>query len=273
MTNKYLKIKTVAEELATEAGKYLLSTQKAAVTTKQKDILDICTTADLGSEKILIEGIHKNFPYHSIISEEAGTLDYDNEFRWIIDPLDGTKEYVRNVPQYNVSIAVEHKGKLVVSVIYRPTDQTLYSAALGAGAYKNGERIYVSLTSNLRESFLYCYLPSYQRNPTDYNPSWNKLMTLGKSCYRLRSFADENTALCWLAQGGHEGYLNLGNPPKWHDIAPGLFIALTAGAYIHPDTMNKIRNQQKCSIIVCNNQNTLNQINNILLEYHDAIHT
>lgn len=262
----YSDIKKHAMQLATKAGKFVLSAQNNAIVTKQKDLQDVCTTADVGSEKIIIDGIRSKFPTHSILSEEAGLSERDSDFRWIIDPLDGTKEYVRNIPQFNISIAVEHQGKLVVSAIYRPTDDTLYSASHNEGAYKNGLRIHVTDVSTLEDSFIYCYLPSYKRNPKDYDNSWERLKSLGKSCYRLRSFADENTALCWLAQGGHEAYINLSNPPKWHDISPGLFISLEAGAYIPDDLIVKIKNQEKCSIIVSNNKKTWDIINNLIQE-------
>ena len=264
--DEYHKIKKLAESLAKEAGLYVLRIQKSSNVVKHKDNQDICTTADLGSEKIILDGIRSKFPSHSILSEEAGLSKEKSNFRWIIDPLDGTKEYVRDIPQFNVSIAVEHNGELVVAAIYRPTDDTIYSASLDEGAYKNGVKIHVSNVSTLEDSFIYSYLPSYKRNPRDYDTSWNQLKVVGKNCYRLRSFADENTALCWLAQGGHEGYINLGNPPKWHDIAPGLFIAKSAGAYIPENLIEKIKNQEKCSIIITNNKLNWDKINKLTQE-------
>jgi myo-inositol-1(or 4)-monophosphatase len=264
---EYQALRALAETLARQAGEYVLQTQAQAAVTQQKDALDIATTTDLGSEKIIIEGIRKKFPDHSIYSEEAGESAHaKSKYRWIIDPLDGTKEYVRGIPQFNVSIAVEYEGVLVVAAIYRPTDQTLYSASLGEGAFRNGSKITVSNVDTLSKSFVYCYLPSYQRNAEDYTDSWDKLGSIGKQCYRLRSFADENTALCWLAQGGHEAYINLNNPPKWHDIAPGLFIALQAGAYIPSKLIEAIKKQEKCSIIVANNATIWQAISNLSKE-------
>lgn len=264
--DEYREIKILAESLVKKAGQYILRIQGSNSVVNQKDNQDVCTTADLGSEKIIIDGIRSKFPTHSILSEEAGLSKRDSDFRWIIDPLDCTKEYVRNIPLFNISIAVEHQGKLVASAIYRPTDDTLYSASLNEGAYKNGIRIHVSEVSTLEDSFIYCYLPSFKRNPKDYDKSWDQLKFIGKNCYRLRSIADENTALCWLAQGGHETYMNLSNPPKWHDIAPGLFIALEAGAYIPNDLIVKIKNQEKCFIIISNNKKSWEMIKKLTQE-------
>ncbi|MBP9670109.1 inositol monophosphatase [Candidatus Woesebacteria bacterium] len=256
------KIRELAEQLAVSAGEYLVKVQGSAKVAKQKDRQDICTNADLGSEDIIIRGIHEKYPSHNIYSEEAGNQNLDSEYYWIIDPLDGTKEYVRGIPQFNVSIAVEYKGDLIVGVVYRPSDNSLYSASIGEGAFLNEKKIYVSTIAKLEDSFVYCYLPSSFRNPERYIEAWNRLGKIGKRVYRLRSFADENTILCWLAQGGHEAYINLSNPPKWHDLAPGLFIAKEAGAYITHKMIDEIKNRTRNSIIIANNDTIWRELNN-----------
>jgi len=261
------QIRQLAEQLVIKAGKTLQKMQFSTTIVVQKDRQDISTTADIASERYIVEGIRSVYPDHQIQSEELGLSGNSSSgYLWIIDPLDGTKEYVRKIPMYNVAIAVEKDSQLIAAAIYRPYESNLYSASHNDGAYLNGQKIHVSEVNDLKNSFAYCYLPSYQRHPEHYDNSWNQLSNLGKNLYRLRSTADENTALCWLAQGGHEAYLNLSNPPKWHDIAPGILIAREAGAHMSHEEIIKIRHEKPGSLIIANNITIYKQISKILGE-------
>ena len=251
--NEVKKYLLFAREITKNAGQILLNEQEIRIV-KYKDIKDIATSADLHSEKFLIDSILRKYPGHSILSEEKGEINKNSPFRWVIDPLDGTKEFVRRIPLFNVSLALEYDKETLVSCVYRPSEDVLYSAALGIGSFRNREKIKVSPIKSLSESFVYCYLPSYHRQKEKYDWAWKVLGKIGKKVYRLRALADENTALCWLAQGGIEAYLNLSNPPKWHDIAPGLFIAKEAGAYITDREGGKIIAENVESFVVANNK-------------------
>ena len=220
--NDLKQLLSFSVKLTRVAGLLLLKKQNKAKIVKFKDNKDIATSADMTSEKFIIESILKKFPSHGIISEESGEINNGSDFNWIIDPLDGTKEYIRRIPLWNVSIALEHKGKLIVSAINRPFEKRIYSAANGLGSFLNGMKIKVSAINKLKDSFVYCYLPSFHRQKENYDKAFESISKIGKVTYRLRSLADENTACCWLAQGGIEAYLNISNPPKWHDIAPGI---------------------------------------------------
>ena len=247
--------KSFIEKIVVKAGSLLLTYKSKSKVVKQKDIQDIATTADLASEKYLIDTILSKYPSHGIVSEEQGELNSDAEFKWIIDPLDGTKEFVRDVPQWNVSIALQQNKETICSAIFRPYENVLYSSCLGLGSFKNGKQIKVSNITKLTEAFVYCYIPSFKRNQDKYDWSFNNLKEIGKKVYRLRSLADENTALCWLAQGGCEAYVNLSNPPKDHDILPGLFVADQAGAY---NATNNI------PLVVANNKKIYNELVKLL---------
>jgi len=102
-----------AEELATRAGKLILEGQKELQIVKYKDLQDVTTSVDLASEKLIIDAISKTYPSHSVNSEEAGETDKKSNYRWVIDPIDGTKTYVRNIPLYNISLCLEFDGKPV----------------------------------------------------------------------------------------------------------------------------------------------------------------
>ena len=253
--NNYAKLRKLAEKIVKEAGNVLLQSRNNVQVVVKKDIQDILTTADLSSEKIIIDSILKKFPDHSIISEEAGYIKNKNEFVWIIDPLDGTKEYFRNIPLWNCSLCLMHEGNAVMSVVYRPQEEVLYCASLGDGSFRNNVPIHVSNKKSLTESICFCYIPSYKRERDKYEWAFSKLSEIGKKVYRLRSSSDINTSMCWVAQGGCEAYLNLSNPEKIHDIAPGLFIAKEAGAF------NAIN---KTPLIVTCNKSIYNQIDKII---------
>ena len=256
---KYLEF---SQNLAKEVGQILLSEQNNFKVIKFKDRKDVATSADIKSEEHVIKNISKVFPDHSIFSEENGLIKKDPDYLWIIDPLDGTKEYLRGITLWNFSIALEYKGKLITSCIYRPFEKNFYYAALDIGSYLNNKKLKLSEVNKLSDSFVYCYLPSYFKNKQNYEKSFSLLSKIGKSVYRLRSMADENTALCWLAQGAMEAFINISNAPKWHDIAPGLLIAKEAGALIFDRYGNNLEKDNFKGVIVVNN----NQIKNQLLK-------
>lgn len=249
------ELKIFCETMSHRAGTVLLDYKNNYKVVKQKDIQDIATSADIASEKYIIKTILDRYPDHGIISEERGEINPESKYKWIIDPLDGTKEYVRNIPQWNCSIALQYLHETIVASVYRPHENVLFSAGKNLGSFRNRTKINVSKVKDLGNSFIYCYLPSYTRNKNSYEWSFDKLKLIGKKSYRLRSYADENTALCWLAQGGCEAYLNLSNPPKDYDIIPGLFIAKEAGAF-------NVKNENP--LIVSNNKNIYNDLINIL---------
>lgn len=243
-----------AENLAIKAGEILLNEQNKLKIVKFKDVQDIATSADIASEKYTIDAILKKFPKHSILSEEAGEINPGSEFRWVIDPLDGTKEYFRRIPLYNFSAALEYKSDTIISVVYRPTDENLYSGGKGLGMFLNKKPAAPSNINSLDKAFVYCYLPSFARNQDKYDEAWESLRKIGKKVYRLRSISDGNTALSWLASGSLEAYVNLSNAPKWHDIAPGLFLAKEAGAILSDSKGNKLENGNVATIIAVNNK-------------------
>ena len=173
--------------------------------------------------------------------------------------MDGTKEYFRNIPLYNVSIALEREGELIAAAVCRPAEDVVYSAGKGLGSYRNGEKISVSTEKELKKSFVYCYLPPYNNDSEAYDNNWNKLRDLGKVFYRVRVMADANSSLCWLAQGGCEAYCNFIKQP-WYDIASGIIIAKEAGAFVKDIEGNKLGENNFKSLIAANSEETYKKI-------------
>ena len=136
---------SVAESLAKQAGDLCLEIQQDLGEVHYKSKKDVVTRADIASEKLIVEGIRKAFPTHSIRTEEAGVIEgSDPRYRWIIDPVDGTVNFSRGIPLWGISIALHFEGKPLVAAINLPKLGELFTAARGLGAFMNGKPIRVS---------------------------------------------------------------------------------------------------------------------------------
>lgn len=239
-------------EIAKETGLLLQKQKGINVVTKQKDIGDVQTQADLLSEQLIIKYLNHKYPKINILSEESGEQSKEKDLFFLIDPLDGTKEFQRGLPFYNVSLSLILDGNAVVSVVCRPEGNQLFSAYLKGGAFLNGKKISFSKTSSLNKSMIYCYLPCYFRNSEGFDDCWKTLGELNKKIYRLRSIPDENSNCCFVGNGASDGFINTCNPPKAWDILPGLFIAKEAGCKISSIAGKKINFDMIDSIVVSN---------------------
>lgn len=140
---------SVAESLAKQAGDLCLDIQQDLGEVHYKSKKDVVTRADIASEKLIVEGIRKAFPTHSIRTEEAGVIEgADPRYRWIIDPVDGTVNFSRGIPLWGISIALHFEGRPLVAAINLPKLGELFTAARGLGAFMNGKAIHVSAESD-----------------------------------------------------------------------------------------------------------------------------
>src|SRR5579863_8992042 len=145
--------------IAREAGALLMHYFQQHLKIEYKGDADLVTAADRASEVLIRERIREQWPAHDILGEEQGLRDQGSEYRWYVDPLDGTTNFAHGYPVFCVSIGLEHqglegKGKRIAAVIYDPTRDELFSAERGKGAQLNGEAIQVSKTAALKESLL-----------------------------------------------------------------------------------------------------------------------
>lgn len=242
------KTKDFAEKLAKRVGKFLLEKQNEVEILEFKDRQDILTNIDLQAEEIIVNAISKIFPNHNINSEEAGIIDNNSEFTWVIDPLDGTKEYFRGLPYYSICISLENKKEILMACIYIPGSNELYSAVKGLGAFENKSlRLRVSNQRKLDSTIIAAHPPNYKVKEPEFSKNWNILARVAKCSYRLRPTAYDNIILCYLAKGAFDAYFVLiEEGPKWWDVAPGLLIAQEAGAkitnrYGDPLTMDNLK--------------------------------
>ena len=136
---------SVAEALAKQAGALCLEIQQDLGDVKYKSKKDVVTRADIASEKLIVEGLRKAFPEHSIRTEEAGVIEgTDPRYRWIIDPVDGTVNFSRGIPFWGISIALHFEGEPLVAVVNLPRLGEIFTAVKGEGAFMNGKPIHVS---------------------------------------------------------------------------------------------------------------------------------
>jgi myo-inositol-1(or 4)-monophosphatase len=189
---------------------------------------DLVTEADKRSEQIIVDAITQRFPDHRILAEEGTSTGGSGEYRWIIDPLDGTTNFAHRYPLYCVSIAVERGGETRAGVVYAPYMDELFVAVRGEGATLNGVPIRVSAVDELIGGLLCTGFP-YRLD----GPEGNNLMNWGNFVLRTQATRRDGAAaldLCYVAAGRFDGFWELNLQP-W-DIAAGALIVQEAGGTI-----------------------------------------
>lgn len=248
-----VKAKKTAEKAALKAGEFLIKKQAQVKVKAFKDRQDIVTNTDLDAEKIILKHLAKNFPSHNINSEERGVVDNNSQYTWVIDPLDGTKEYIRGLSAFTVNITLETEKETLLGVVYVPLIKNLFVAVKNQGAFVNGKKIQVSQEAKLENSFIYTHLPNYKMTKKRATSIWLKMSTISRHCYRLRGFQSDILSLCWLARGVSEGYILFSQSEKWWDIAAGLLSVQKAGGQITDMFGQPIKNCDRSKGMVVSN--------------------
>lgn len=222
-----LSMLDIAAQCAEEAGRILLRNLEKPRHIEQKGSLDtnLVTETDKEVEEYIIGVLRNQFPDHDILAEESGSRGSGSEYRWIIDPLDGTTNYAHGLPLFCTSIGLERRGELVLGVIYDPMRKELYSAQKGKGAFLNGRQLKVSETRSLRESLLVTGFPyDVRSNPDHVVEHFNEFLMEARAVRRLGSAAID---FCYVAAGRFDGFWEVSLNP-W-DMAAGILIVLEAG--------------------------------------------
>ena len=216
---------------AAEAGAAILKEEAntlSAADINEKGIHDFVTRVDKASEEAVIRIIRANHPDHSILAEESGYHQQKSEFRWIIDPLDGTTNFIHGYQSYCVSVAVERKGQIVAGVVNDPTRDEIFSAARGYGAHLNGERLQVSDVKTLDRSLILTGFPFKAADMMDdFITVFRKLLPATSGIRRAGSAALD---LSHVACGRADGFWEFGLS-AW-DIAAGALLVEEAGGVI-----------------------------------------
>ena len=201
--------------------------QSFKVSTKE-GINNLVTEADHASEKAIIEVVKKNFPDHSILSEEVGAIAQDSNYKWIIDPIDGTVNFAHGIPLCCVSIAIEHNGDMILASVYNPNMNELYFAEKGKGATLNEKRIKVSEKNKVINACLVTGFPyTYLDAPNGPLQIFERFIRKGIPVRRLGSAAID---LCWVAAGRFDGFYE--HKLEAWDSAAGYLIVEEAGGKV-----------------------------------------
>ncbi len=217
------------------------------------------TELDKKAEKTIISIIKKAFPNHNILAEESGEEKNDSEYTWIIDPIDGTTNFIHNNPQYCVSIALKHLNKITHAVVFDPNRNDLYKAEIGKGAYLNDQRIRVTNTSNIQDSLIATGFPTYDMSQIDKYLLIFKDMLLNTA--GQRRFGSAALDLAYVAAGYLDGFWEFDLKP-W-DIAAGFLLVKEAGGMV-TDFQEKQDFWKNGGNIVAANSKIIKQILNIV---------
>ncbi len=249
-----------AKATALEAGNLLLKRVGKQNKISFKGRVNLVTEADLASEKLIVGKIIKKYPAHSVLSEEKVSIDNDSEFRWIIDPLDGTTNYAHGFPFWCVSIALEFNSTIVIGVIYDPLRDELFYARLNGGAYMNRKRLAVSSQVRLNRSLLATGFPyDIGISKNDNLDFFNRFARAARGVRRAGSAALD---LCYLACGRFDGFWEQMLHP-W-DTAAGKIIVEEAGGKVTNFDGKKYSIYDK--YILASNRKIHNQMIKILSE-------
>jgi myo-inositol-1(or 4)-monophosphatase len=236
MTHDIERFLAVAWDAANAAGEIIRRSWQQPKTIDYKGAIDLVTTTDRETEHKIVEVIRHNFSDHAILAEEETDLRGDDkDYRWIVDPLDGTTNFAHGYPNFCVSIALECAGEVVLGLVYDPLRGECFNAVKGEGATLNGSPIRVSGVKELDKALLATGFPYDRREKADFYLSFFKAFLT--RCQGIRRNGSAALDLCYLACGRIDGFWELKLRP-W-DIAAGSLIIAEAGGRLSDFSSNK----------------------------------
>lgn len=221
------KLLTLCEEAARIGGDVLQSWRGRAQV-REKGPADLVTEADMASQEVIHNMILSAYPDHAFVGEEGVTERPPGAtYCWIVDPLDGTTNYVHNMPHYCVSVGVELHGRPLAGAIYDPLEEVCYTASEGHGAFKNGQEIHVSQVTKVEEALLAVGFPAKIEL---HSVETSEFLRLAVACQAFRRLGSTALNLCYLAEGRLDGYFARSIYP-W-DVAAGVLLVREAGGLV-----------------------------------------
>ena len=221
---------------------------------------DFVSAADKRSEKIIIEELSRAHPDYGILSEESGEINKDNkENRWIIDPIDGTSNFLNGIPQFAISVAYEEKGKVICGMIFDPIKNEMFFAEKGSGAFLNNSRIRVSNKKSLKESMLVTGGPRRSSKKRDsIFKEYNNISNMVD--IPIRKFGSAALDLANVACGRFDGFWQW--ELSYWDIAAGLIILEESGGFV--DFLEKDEKVLTKKNIIATNSKIHEELKNVL---------
>ena len=187
------------------------------------------TASDKKVEKIIIEELQKARPTYSILSEEAGKINNDESFKWIIDPIDGTANFLHGIPHFAISIGLEHDGEIICGIIYDPIKDEMFIAEKGNGAYVNNKRMRVSSRSKLENCIICTGGPKQDSKDRELALEEYKRFS-SKVFIPIRKLGSASLDMAYVAMGRCDGFWQR-NLSYW-DIAAGIIIVRESGGFV-----------------------------------------
>lgn len=216
-----------AVEIAREAGAILSHYFERRVGFELKGDFDLVTEADRASEALAVERLRSHFPTHAILAEEGGGAEGSSDFRWYVDPLDGTTNFAHGFPMFNVTLALERSGELVAGVVFDPVRGEMFTAERGGGAYLNNRRIHVSRAARVDEALVATGFPSRKRHQNVNVHFYYQLAMISHGVRRAGSAALD---LAYVSCGRLDAFWEFGLNP-W-DMAAGVLLISEAGGRV-----------------------------------------
>lgn len=217
---------TRASAIARDAGRLLIEYFDRRIGYTYKGDVDLVTEADKASERMIVSRLRQEFPQHDIVGEE-GTRDANgSDYRWYVDPLDGTTNFAHGYPVFCVSLGLIYNGALLAGVLYDPTRDEMFTAQKGLGAELNGQSIHVSRTNTLAESLLATGFPSHKRHK---NPNIHFYHQLTLRSHGIRRAGSAALDLANVAAGRYDGFWEFNLNP-WDTIAGVLLVQEAGGS-------------------------------------------
>ncbi len=224
----------IARKAARDAGKFIAQSSERIDKTviEQKGAHDYVTEIDRRSESFIINTIQEAYPTHAILAEESGQSENteSSEYQWVIDPLDGTTNFIHGIPQYAISIALMHNNKIELGLVYDPIKQEEFSAIRGQGAQLNGRRIRVSQIKNMKDALIGTGFPFREDQLAITDMYFEQAKRIAKETAGIRRAGSASLDLAYVAAGRLDAYWEYGLQ-TW-DIAAGILLVQEAGGLV-----------------------------------------
>tara|TARA_Y100000590_G_scaffold214295_1_gene242923 strand:+ start:700 stop:1485 length:786 start_codon:yes stop_codon:yes gene_type:complete len=211
---------------------------------------DFVSASDKKVEKILIEELLKARPNYSVLSEESGLINNDDSFKWIIDPIDGTSNFLHGIPHFAISVGLEHEKEIVCGIIYDPIKDEMFTAEKGNGSYINNQRMRVSSRSKLEDCIIFTGGPKYGSKNKDLSLEEYKKFS-SKVLIPIRKLGSGALDMAYVAAGRCDGFWS--RDLNYWDIAAGIVLVKEAGGYV-TDFNGKNEYNKNKTILVTNSK-------------------
>ena len=257
----FKKILDDVRRITKEAGDFILKEFKKWQNKEAPSLdgKDIHIPADLASEKIIKKGLIKKYPDFNILAEESGFLNKKSDYTFIVDPLDGTNNFIRHNPFFSISVALVYKNEIISGIIYAPFLQEEFWAQKKYGAFANGKRITVSKNTKVEKSFIV----ACEGGEKDWHRTAKLYHKLLPETLEIRKLGSAALESAWVASGRADGYITT-KIESW-DVAAGVLLVQEAGGKV-TNFFNKPWDLKKSDLIFSNakiHKKLLNKVKNI----------